>query len=173
MSFARPDWSHNEEGIAGRVQQVERSCSPVLVLGPSKNGHLCAPFPVINVGIINLKRYTGISPMTIHRTVKGQLDRSTLKAEEPGSAIVGSLKRHLKAKSIYVECLCSRQILGRENRYRSLHEIYYNKVRTRPRSADHFKIGFWPADAKTFTKPRKSCFMRCLRMRASLVSSCA
>gem|GEM_PF-3891874 len=129
MRVALQDWPHNEDGVTERLEKVEGPCSPVFIFWLSKNGYLCAPFSIISVGIIDLKRHTGISPVTIHRTVKSQLNRSALKAEKPGSAVIGNLKRHLEAKPIYIEGLCSRQIRSRENRYRSLHELNYcNKV---------------------------------------------
>jgi hypothetical protein len=127
VRFARKYGPHNEDCVAGWVEEVEGSRSPVFVLRLSKNGYLCTPFSIIGVGIIDLKRNTGISPVTIHGTVKSQLDRSALKAKKPRSAIIGSLKPHSEAKPVYIEGLCSRQIRRRENWYRLLHEPDYCK----------------------------------------------
>jgi hypothetical protein len=75
------NWSHDKNGVATRIEQVERSCAPLLVSWCSKDGDLCAPLTVIRICVIHKERYAGISAVTLHRTIESQLDCPALKPE--------------------------------------------------------------------------------------------
>src|SRR5919197_190648 len=75
------DRSHYEDGVAGRVQQVECARAPVLLLRRAQNRHPGAPLAVVGIRIIHLEGYTGVSTVAIHRAIQRQPDRSTLETE--------------------------------------------------------------------------------------------
>ena len=91
------DGPHDKDG-AGWVEQLEGTRTPLLIFRCSQNVYLRAPLPVVAIGIVHLERHAGVSAVTTHRTIEGDLNCSAQRMTRENK------NRLMKARShAYVE----------------------------------------------------------------------
>ena len=103
--FCFTDRAHDEDGVAGRVEQVEGPRAPLFILWRAQDVHLRTPFTVAAIGLIDLRRDTTSSTVPFHRTIEGYFDRSARYPKQSGMAVLGHLERYVEPQPVDVERL--------------------------------------------------------------------
>lgn len=112
---------HHEDGVAERVDHVERARAPFFVLWRTPDRDPFAPLVVVRIGAFDLQRHACVAAMSRHRAVDGERDTAALQPEEAILAVFGGFKRNAEAKSAHVELFGEHEIVARKDGHGSFH----------------------------------------------------
>lgn len=86
--------AHEENCVAGWIEQIERTCAPIVIFWRSQSIHSRAPLTIIVIGVIHLKGYASISAMSIHGTIQSDLYGSKRYPEQTGMSVFRCFEPH-------------------------------------------------------------------------------
>ncbi len=115
------DRPHDEDRVAGWIEQVKGPRPPVLIFRRSQGINFRAPLPVIAIGVIHVKRNTSISAVPAHGTIQRHLNCPAGDSQQSRVAVPGHFESHAKPELLNVEPLGDGQIFCGENGSGSFH----------------------------------------------------
>ena len=115
--------THDEDGVAEWVGQIEGACAPILIFRSAQDAHFGAPLVVVRIGVLHLERDTGIAAMagSGYGAEQRDLNSSAGDSEQAGVAVFGDFKEHAESELVNVEGFGYGEVVGGKLRYGFFH----------------------------------------------------